>query len=91
MIKAEALIVPSIWYESAGLTIIESQFLNTPCIVSKFCSKDEFLKMGCTYNTIDDLKKCIAEKKYLQKNQLDLNKFSAENYIYNIIKYYEVM
>ncbi|MCI8273207.1 MAG: glycosyltransferase family 4 protein [Clostridia bacterium] len=89
MKNAEALVVPSIWYESAGLTILEAEKLGTPCIISQYCSEKEFLKKGCSYKTLEDLKKCILKKEYLKENDLQLNKFSPTFYIEELKKFYE--
>lgn len=46
---AKALIFPSRWYEGAPLTIIESQKIGLPCIVSENCAGVEFIKNGYTF------------------------------------------
>ena len=46
MNKAKALIFPSKWYEVAPLTVIESQSVGTPCIVSSKNAGSEYVEDG---------------------------------------------
>ena len=53
---AKALIFPSRWYETAGLTVLEAQALGIPCIVSKNCAASEFLDTkGRTFENYKEL------------------------------------
>ena len=83
MREANALIFPSLWYEGAPLTILEAQNLGTPCIINKNTAASEFLIYGNLYETYEDLKKCIIEKKYLTKE------YKYEDYKTNILKVYK--
>ena len=83
MKEAIALVFPSIWYETAGLTVLEAQKLGTPCIVNKNTATSEFLTYGITYNSYDELKKCLKEKNFLKKEK------KYGDYISELIKYFE--
>lgn len=85
MEEAEALVFPSIWYETAGLTVIEAQKLGIPCIVNKNTATSEFLEYGNLYGNYEELKKCLQEKKYYKVNQI----YEQEDYITKLIKYFE--
>ena len=73
MKKAKALIFPSRWYETAGLTILEAQAIGIPCIVSSNCAGVEFLdrNSGYVFKNMDELKKFMCEintKKTIEVN-----------------------
>lgn len=91
---ARALIFPSRWYETAGLTVLEAQALEIPCIISGNTSSEEFAfnnKMIFEQNNLNDLKEKILdlEKKnyeiYDYKNQA----FDQKYYVHKLIIEYE--
>lgn len=53
---ARALIFPSRWYETAGLTVLEAQAYGIPCIVSQNTAAVEFVDTDCIFKNYDDLK-----------------------------------
>lgn len=83
--ESEALIFPSIWYETAGLTVIEAQKLGIPCIVNRDTAASEFLEYGNLYSDYEELKKCLQEKKYYKLNKT----YKLEDYITQLIEYFE--
>lgn len=100
---AKALIFPSLWYETAGLIIMEAYANGLPVFVSDNTAATEFIidnsifdfKFGC--KNIEDLKNKIKifesiEKSMLGKiSQLCLeayNNYSKNNYIENLINYF---
>jgi glycosyltransferase involved in cell wall biosynthesis len=48
MRDARALVFPSLWYETFGLTVLEAQALGTPTIVASDCAARESVKDGVT-------------------------------------------
>lgn len=84
MKDARALIFPSRWYETAGLTVIEAQKLGTPCIVNKNTAASEFLEYGNLYSNYEELKKCLKEKKYKRENKV----YEQEDYTTKLIEYF---
>lgn len=83
--ESEALIFPSIWYETAGLTVIEAQKLGIPCVVNRNTAASEFLEYGNLYSDYEELKKCLQEKKYYKINKA----YRTEDYITQLIEYFE--
>lgn len=83
--ESEALIFPSIWYETAGLTVLEAQKLGIPCIVNRNTAASEFLEYGNLYSDYEELKKCLQEKKYYKVNKT----YREEDYITQLIEYFE--
>ena len=82
---AKALIFPSRWYETAGLTILEAKSLGIPCLVSKNSAGKEFVEESEAFdvNDISDLKnkiKAIASS----YNITNLRRYSTSNYICNL-------
>lgn len=86
---ARALIFPSRWYETAGLTVLEAQNLGIPVIVNKKCAASEFViekNTGLLFNNISNLKNQIE---YINKNIFTVNgNISSNNYIKDILKIY---
>jgi len=46
MLRARALVMPSIWYETQGMVVQEAMALGLPVIVSKACAASETVKDG---------------------------------------------
>lgn len=90
------LIFLSLWYETAGLTILEAESFNIPCIVSATCAGAEFIeenKNGFLFQTgnVKDLKKQIqkVENKELNNVENNIEKFYDTKYIENLIACYK--
>ena len=81
---ARALIFPSRWYETAGLTVLEAQMLGIPCIVSKKCAGYEFIKnkiTGYGFEGIEQLKWCVlnvSEEMYNKHDIFKVNDYTKE-------------
>lgn len=88
---ARALIFPSRWYETAGLTVLETQTLKIPAIVSKYCAASEFIeegKNGFLFENFEQLKKNMM-KLETQTLQVTLsNDFSFKKYLNDLKKLY---
>lgn len=81
---ARALIFPSRWYETAGLTVLEAQSLGIPAIVSKNCAGSEFVPKDNCFKNVKELKKKIID------GILEIKKnIKTENYKYKLLKFYK--
>lgn len=81
---ARALIFPSRWYETAGLTVLEAQSLGIPAIVSKSCATSEFVPKENCFKNVKELKKKIVD------GILEIKKnIKTENYKYKLLKFYK--
>lgn len=92
--SSKALIFPSLWYETAGLTTIEAQMLGIPCIVSRNSASSEFIEDGITgllFDGLDELKEKIItfEKTNINLEKETTNKYNEEIYRTNLIHVYE--
>ncbi len=93
---SRALIFPSRWYETAGLTVLEAQAIGIPCIVSSNTASEEFVynkELVFNQNDLFDLKEKIIK---LSNNDYDFYKnnnrtFSEKEYVNNLIIEYEVI
>lgn len=77
---ARALIFPSRWYETMGMTVIESQLIGVPTIVGSECAATEFVDNkndGIIYKSgsIKNLK-----EKILEYNKSDIYEMSKKAY-----------
>jgi glycosyltransferase involved in cell wall biosynthesis len=57
-------VFPSRWYETAGLSVLESLSIGLPCIVSDCCAARDYIKDekdGCLFSSLDDLKRCLSK------------------------------
>lgn len=64
MKKARALIFPSLWYETAGLSVLEALSIGLPCLVSDCCAASDFIKRdedGCVFSGYEDLKRKLEK------------------------------
>lgn len=88
---ARALIFPSRWYETAGLTVLEAQSLGIPVIASENCAGKEFMnEKGYTFKGIDDLEnKIIIFNKEIENSKINIQKYYINNYQENIISLYK--
>lgn len=92
MKKARALIFPSRWYETAGLTVLEAQSIGLFVIVSKNSAASEFITEnvnGVTYSSSEDLIKKIKKvENKVFKFEPDLKKFTQKSYVKKILEVY---
>lgn len=82
---AKALIFPSKWYETAGLTVLEAQALGLPCVVNKKCAGIEFIDEninGFLFDDIESLKEKIAK---IENEKIKIQK--KNKFIYGIEEY----
>lgn len=88
---ARALIFPSRWYETAGLTVLEAQSIGIPVIVSDNCAGKEFLnENGYIFRGIGDLKnKIIIYNKKNKKKESNKKNLFTDNYQKDIISLYK--
>ena len=91
MKNAKALVFPSRWYETAGLTALEAQKLQIPVIISNNTSTEEFAldkKFIFENGNIEMLSEKmlnISEYHFIKFNE---KKYSDENYINGVIEVY---
>lgn len=94
MENAKALIFPSRWYETAGLTILEAQAVGLPTIISDNTASEEFAldkKMVFKQNDLVDLKEKISNFEHsnmkIKKNN-NIAAFGKKNYTKRLIDEY---
>ncbi|MDF2882792.1 MAG: glycosyl transferase group 1 [Clostridiaceae bacterium] len=101
--KARALVFPSLWYETLGLTVLEAQAKGVPAIISNTCTASEIVKnneTGLWFKTgdVEDLKEKIKSimnndvAEAYGKNAYESyweNDFTIENHVNQIQKVYE--
>ena len=81
---ARALIFPSRWYETAGLTVLEAQTLGVPAIVNKNCAGSEFVPKENCFNSFKELKKKIIDGILEIKENVKI-----EDYTHKLLKFYK--
>lgn len=97
--NSNALIFPSLWYETLGLTVIEALILGKPCIVSENTAARQYInekngilfnpnKEGELTNKIKKLKNLKLEN-LLESSYEIKNIFKNELYIDKLLKFYE--
>lgn len=92
MAESQALIFPSKWYETFGLTILEANSVNTPVIAKNIGNASSIINNnGIKYNNNKELISIIDNFKYGKKiTMLDLfkkeNNYEELNKIYNLLK-----
>ena len=82
---ARALIFPSRWYETAGLTVLEAQALGVPCIVNENTAASEFLYYGEKYGSYNELLECLQNITFKKRN------LKKEDYQNSLTKYFEII
>lgn len=87
MKKARCLIFPSLWYEGAPLTPLEALSRGIPCLISGCCSGREYVGKNLIFNSLEELKEKIKKQDFTY--DIDMNKYSSETYINNIIQNFE--
>ncbi len=92
---AKALIFPSLWYETAGLTVLEAQFLGIPCIVNENCAAREFVEItgnSRLFDGIENLKKQIINlDNNLYSYNRNLDNFKSKNYIKKLLEFFKTI
>lgn len=93
MKKAKALVFPSLWYETAGLTALEARSVGTNVVVSSNTAAVEFVanknnvfKQG----SVDDLMRIIKRIDYCEE-VFNTDIFNYDSYKKNILNKYEVI
>lgn len=91
MKKARCLIFPSLWYEGAPLTPLESMSLGIPCLVNSCCAAREYYPKNNFSNYNELLKKIkIIDDEMIETTSYDfIYKFRTSEYVNNIKKYFE--
>lgn len=91
MKNAKALVFPSRWYETAGLTALEAQKLQIPVIISnntsteEFALDKEFIFENGNIDMLSEKMLNISEYHFIKFNA---KKYSDENYINGVIEVY---
>lgn len=80
MFGAKALIFPSRWYETAGLTILEALFLGIPCFASDCSAGRDYISSSNWFSDVEDLKQKILRGP-VENNFNDKQMFSKDHYI----------
>ena len=88
MKKAKALIFPSLWYETAGLTVLEAQSIGLPTIVSKKCAASEFVDTSNQFTNFEELKSKICDIDNYKNSEFDSKRYSEKEYVYRLKKFY---
>ena len=103
MTNARALVFPSKWYETAGLTPIEAMAHGVPCIISDMCAAIEYISdkyNGLLFKSgnVEDLKEKIIEAENQDnwveicanlRKSFDSNQFSLKGHVDKLLNLYE--
>ncbi|CEQ00896.1 glycosyltransferase family 4 protein [Paraclostridium sordellii] len=94
--RSKALILPSIWYENAPLSLIESYMINKPFFINPLGGMKEFAQIHINRPEISYINKKNFENleetlnEYQFKSDESLKKvYSQEKYIHDLIKIYK--
>lgn len=88
--KSKCLIFPSLWYEGAPLTPLESMSYGVPCLVSENCAGREYCRKN-NFKDYNELKEKINQINSFKFSESDfeiLNKFKIDNYSKDLIEFY---
>ena len=91
---AKALIFPSKWYETMGLTVVEALSLGTPVLVKNNTAAVEFVsngKNGYVFNNKDELKTYMNKMSNFKfyNDSHNLKKFNENIYVRELYKIYD--
>lgn len=91
---AKALIFPSKWYETMGLTVVEALSLGTPVLVKNNTAAVEFVsngKNGYVFNNKDELKTYMNKMSNFKfyNDSHNLRKFNENIYVRELYKIYD--
>lgn len=102
LMNSRALIFPSLWYETMGLTALEALSLGIPVLVGNESATSEYIKdnfNGFIYKTGDvedlknKLKKCTDKQiSFMSENAYNFywnSPYSKERYIHDLLLYFE--
>lgn len=91
MLKARCVIFPSLWYEGAPLTPLESMSYGIPCLISDSCAGREYYPNN-NFSNYQELKNKL---KKINDNYIDiceykiLDEFKHKKYKENLVMYYK--
>lgn len=93
LIKANVLLLPSIWYENAPLSIIEGAAFGNIILAKNLGGMIELSKMTKEYLLVDNwsfqIETIFKKLRQMPSNEvIDIAEFSASNYLSSIIKQY---
>lgn len=88
MQNAKCLIFPSLWYETAGLTVLEAQKLGIPALVTSTSAAAEFVDSDFTFNGVEELKSKLINFNEMDYVPLKQDKYNNEVYLEKIEKAY---
>ena len=101
--SSRAVVMPSLWYETAGLSVIEAVSRGIPVVVADKCASVEYMKPGRSGLTflsgdVDSLANALTEmsthkaKEYGNNAYQDYweNPLTTEKYMSGLLKIYEV-
>lgn len=81
LLKARCLIMPSLWYETQGLVVIEAAAFGIPAIVPDTCAATDFIKDGINgliFKSNDAIN--LKDKINIMLNEENIIKFSDNMY-----------
>lgn len=87
MKKAKLMIFPSLWYETAGLTILEAQAIGLPVLVRNTCAGVEFIPKENTFNSESDLEKLLCENKKFKTKKMHME-MTHDKYFNKLCDFY---
>ena len=91
--EIKALVFPSLWYETAGLTVLQFLEMGIPCVVSSNCAATDYINSGkngyvFNVNDIEDLKsKMLLSEKLVFSPSIPAEK--KDEYADQLIAAYE--
>lgn len=92
MLKAKALIFPSKWYETAGLTVLEAHSVNLPCFVFDTTAASEFVTKDYLFHNILELEEKMKdfEQKIKQNKKFlfDVKAYDKDIYLKKLVNFY---
>lgn len=93
MKKAKALVFPSRWYETMGLTVVEAISCGIPVAVASNTSAVDFVEENHYVFDIHNIDSLVAilEKNNLDVENIDLTVFSVSNYISQLTKVFDAL
>lgn len=93
---AKCLIFPSLWYEGAPLTPLESLALGIPCLISSYCAAKEYVKEEFLFKDVESLTdkinfiSDINNKKFCEDEIAQYTKnIIANNYSFKLLEFYK--
>lgn len=88
---ARALIFPSRWYETAGLTILEGKAIGLPVLVSETCAGKEFVSIKDTFkcDNLKELENKILSLDLRNEDNSSIEIYSDMQYKIKILDYFK--